>query len=69
MSQCAMGEIYDEPYRIAFFSERLQEGSQQLIGILNLLCVLADEPNQRGLGLGLVQLLKVGAQCGDDTFI
>lgn len=66
-----MGEImnHDEPYRIAFLSESLQERSQQLIGILNLLCVLADEPNQRGFGLGLVQLLKVGTECGDDTFI
>lgn len=45
MSQCAISEIMMSPYSIAFLSESLQERPQQLIRILNLLCVLANEPN------------------------
>lgn len=69
MSQCAIGEIMMSPYSVAFLSESLQERPQQLIRILNLLCVLANEPNQRGLGLRLIQFLKIGTERGDDTFV
>lgn len=64
MSQCAISEIMMSPYSIAFLSESLQERPQQLIRILNLLCVLANEPNQRGLGLRLINSSRLAQSAG-----
>lgn len=48
-------------YRIGFFCECVHEDTEQLIGIVDLLRVLADDPDKRRLGFWLVELVEVRA--------
>jgi hypothetical protein len=45
--------------RIWLFLEGPEEGAEELVGIVNLVGVLADDPDERGLGLGRLELLEV----------
>lgn len=56
-------------HRVALLLEHIEEGRQQLVGVLNLLGVLSNDPDQGRAGLGLVELLEVGAEGGDDALV
>jgi hypothetical protein len=56
-------------YGIALLLERFQECPKQLIGIINLLGVLSDNPNQGGLCLWFIQLLQVRTQSRNDALV
>eukprot|EP00968_Pinguiococcus_pyrenoidosus_P010320 scaffold805_cov251-Pinguiococcus_pyrenoidosus.AAC.5 len=49
--------------------EGLEEGLHELIGVVDALGVLADDPDHGGLGLGLVERLEVLAEGGDDLLV
>jgi hypothetical protein len=49
--------------------EGLQELLQQLICIVNALCILPYDPDHAGLGLRLVQSVQVLTQSGNDALI
>mmetsp|Transcript_15997 Transcript_15997/g.41525 ORF Transcript_15997/g.41525 Transcript_15997/m.41525 type:complete len:1014 (+) Transcript_15997:689-3730(+) len=49
--------------------ERLEEGLEQLICIVDALRVLADDPDHGCLGFGLIQGVQVLAQCADDRLV
>ena len=47
-------------HRIRFFSERVYEGAQQLVCVIDLPSIFADNPDQRRLRLRFVQLVQIG---------
>ena len=47
----------------------LEERANQLVGVVDLVGVLAQDPDQRRLGLGLVELFERGAQRRDDALV
>lgn len=49
--------------------ERLDEALQDLVGIVDLLSIFTNNPDQRTAGVGLIQLINVLAQRGNDTFV
>ena len=49
--------------------EAVEEGLQQLVGVVDTVGVLADDPDHGGLGLGLVQRIQVLAQRADDGLV
>mmetsp|Transcript_93534 Transcript_93534/g.261644 ORF Transcript_93534/g.261644 Transcript_93534/m.261644 type:complete len:489 (+) Transcript_93534:1040-2506(+) len=49
--------------------EVLREALQQLDAVVNPVGVLTDDPDHGGLGLGLVQVLQVLAEVGDDRLV
>ena len=56
-------------YWVGLLCERVHEDSEQLIGVVDLLRVLPDDPDKRRLGFWLVQFVKVRAQCRNDAFV
>ena len=52
-----------------FLFERFKEGIEQLVGIVNALGVLADDPDHTGLSLRLIQIFEVVTECGDDGLV
>lgn len=49
--------------------EGLKERLKQLVCIINAFCVLANNPNHRGLRLRLIQSIEVFAEGANDGFI
>ena len=47
-------------YRVRLFSERVDKDTEELIGVINLLCILHDDPDKRRLGFWLIKLVEVG---------
>mmetsp|Transcript_25595 Transcript_25595/g.55373 ORF Transcript_25595/g.55373 Transcript_25595/m.55373 type:complete len:327 (+) Transcript_25595:1175-2155(+) len=47
----------------------LQERLQKLVGVVDAVCVLPDDPHHTRLGLGLVQVLQVLAQGADHRLV
>ena len=56
-------------YGVGLFREGVDEDTEELISVVDLLRVFADDPDKRRLGLGLVKLVEIRAQRGDDTFV
>lgn len=49
--------------------EALEEALEELICIVDALCILADNPDHGRPGLGLVQGVQILTQGGDDTLV
>jgi len=47
--------------QVGVLRERIDEYPEEFFGVVNLLCVLSDDPYQRGFGFWFVQLLEVRA--------
>jgi hypothetical protein len=58
-----------ELHGVLLVDEVVEERAEQLLGVLDLLCVLAQDPDERGLGLRLVQVLQIGAERRDDALV
>ena len=56
-------------YRIRLFCESVDEDAKQLVGVVDLVGVLSNDPDEGRFRLWLIKLLEVGAQCWDDTLI
>ena len=56
-------------YGVGLFREGVDEDTEELISVVDLLRVFADDPDKRRLGLGLVEFVEIRAQRGDDTFV
>jgi hypothetical protein len=54
---------------VRLLDERVDEDAEQVRGVVDLVGVLADDPDERRLGFGLVELVEVRAECGDDAFV
>ena len=52
-----------------FLLKSLQEALEELVSVVDALRVLSDDPDHRGLRLGLVQGVKVLAQRSDDRLV
>ena len=48
-------------YRVRLLGEGVNEDSEELIGVVDLLRVLADDPDKRRLRLRFVELVEVSA--------
>jgi hypothetical protein len=46
-----------------------KEGREEFVGVVDLLGVLAEDPDQRRLGFRLIQLVEVGAERRDDALV
>jgi hypothetical protein len=46
-------------HRIRFFSKGIDEDSQKLIRIIDLVSIFPDNPDQRGFGFWLVQFVQI----------
>lgn len=51
------------------FAKTLDEPGENLLGVRNLLCVLADNPNKTASCIGLVQIVDTLAKRWYDAFI
>lgn len=49
--------------------EALEEALQQLVGVVDPLGILANNPDHGSAGVGLIQRVQILTQCGDDAFI
>lgn len=52
-----------------FLVESLDKAGQDLAGVADLLRILADDPNQRGSRIRLVQVVDALAERGDDVLV
>lgn len=58
-----------EPHLGALIVEALEEALQQLVGVVNPLGVLANNPDHSSTSVRLIQRVEVLTQGGDDAFI
>jgi hypothetical protein len=56
-------------YRITLLLESIQKRAQQLVGIVYLLCILSNNPDQRGLCLRFIQLVQIRTKRRDDPLV
>lgn len=49
--------------------EAFEEALQQLVGVVDPLCVLANNPDHGSTSIRLVQRVQILTQCGNDAFI
>jgi hypothetical protein len=54
---------------ITLLLESIQERAQKLVGIVYLLCILSNNPDQRRLCLGFIQLVQICTQRRDDSLV
>lgn len=59
----------DQYYLGAFVMEALQEALQELVCIVNSLCIFTHNPDHSCSGIWLIQRIKVFTKCGNDTLI
>ena len=52
-----------------FVEEGLKEGSEQLVGVVNAVCIVTNNPDHGGLCVGLVQGVKVLTKSSDDGLV
>lgn len=58
-----------KPHLGALVMEALEEALQQLVGVVDPLGVLANNPDHGGTSIRLIQRVQVLTQGGDDAFI
>ena len=58
-----------QTYLCGFLQESVRKIIHELVGVVNTVCELADDPDDRSLGLGLVEQVQVLAQLGDDALV
>jgi len=56
-------------HRVCLLRERVDEEGEQFVRVLNDTRIFANDPNKRGFGFGLVELVEIGTEGGDDTFV
>lgn len=56
-------------YLRGVLEEGVREIVHELVGVVNAICELPDDPDHRGLRLRLVERIKVLAECGDDALV
>ena len=56
-------------HKSRFLREGLQELLQELICIVDTLCIFSNDPDHAGLGLGLIQCVQVLAERGNDALV
>ena len=56
-----------QTYLCGFLQEGVRKIIHELVGVVDTVCELADDPDDRGLGLGLIEKVQVLAQLGDDA--
>ena len=58
-----------QTYLCGFLQEGVRKIIHELVGVVDTVCELADDPDDRSLGLGLVEQIQVLAQLGDDALV
>src|SRR5258706_15731685 len=59
----------ERTHGVCIIPKRVHKCCKQLHGIVDLLCVLADDPDERCFRLRFVQFFEVGTQRGDGAFV
>lgn len=56
-------------YGVCIIPKRIHKYCKQVDSIVDLLCILANDPDKRGFRLRFVQLFEVGTESRDDAFV
>ena len=56
-------------YLSALVMETLEEALQQLVSVVDPLCIFTNDPDHGSTSVRLVQRVQVLTQCGNDAFI